>query len=61
MILVLVVEPSSDDEIQQRVAEKLQSFVVVFRRAAMRERLLEELGRFETVFEALLSPSKSGS
>ena len=48
---VLLVDELCDDEIDERVAEELEPFVVVLPRAAVRQRLREQRGVRECVSE----------
>ena len=55
-----VVESSSDDEVQKRITQKLQAFVILFGRTTVRERPLQQVSGFETVCEAFVSPFELG-
>ena len=50
-------EPARDGEVQERVAEILEALVVVLRRAAMRQRQIEERRIFESVVQLRLRPA----
>src|SRR5690606_15236033 len=52
-----VVKPPGDREIQKRVSKKLEPLVVVLRRAAVRQRALEQLGVREVMMQIRLGPT----
>src|SRR5690606_34416502 len=51
------IEPLGNREIEERVAEELETLVVLLRRAAMRQRELEQLRIFETMLQMSLGPT----